>query len=220
MATTEGVEPAVHDQIDASKAGFFRATVNWLLGVKDMQGTLVGEKYERLYSKENLANLNVETLKLAMNDAQRSLDGHLTVLTELSGKAVQLLQINGLVLTLLIAVAIDLDAAGEYVYWVTGVGLLCFILSFVLAFLAYLNRPAKIGISDEDLRYLLTTGEEFDDEKIYPIWRLDTLADNIEYARLSFQPRLRAVRASMALFVIGIVVLSVGVLLRYAGVLG
>ncbi len=89
-------------------------------------------------------DLNPETLKLLRDDLQRTHQESLTNVGELSTKATRIIQLNGLVLTILASVASQITLS-EYLNRGSLISVSAFVCSILLAGIAFRNKPVKTG---------------------------------------------------------------------------
>lgn len=154
--------------------------------------------------------LNAETLKLLRNDLQRTHQEALTNATELSTKATKIIQLNGLILTILVSVASQVTLS-EYLNVGTLISVVAFICSMLIAGIAFRNQSIKMGPRKpvaED-----TIENNFSEIQYLLHITYRGYADWIEDANEVIDERSKFVQWAIYSFVLGIIALLVGIVL-------
>lgn len=164
-------------------------------------GARNGERVSREQKLKRVAEQrepDPKALQRAHSDAQLVLEQTLETFSDLSDKAFRLIRLNGLVLTVLVAVSSNVQDIQLYINTPSVSSILLFISSILFAVLGYMTRTVDGGVStnafdklaeynlreDEYLNWILTLG--------YPKWidngveKSDTKEQWIEYSLIAF----------------------------------
>jgi len=121
------------------------------------------------YKPEQYEPKESSALPAAVNEAQRTLDQALQTHSEQSKKAIQMAQINGLILTLLVAIIANFDITGVSKFLVFAGGGF-FTISIVIAVLGTMGHTMTIGANPIDFDKIFR--HELNDDQ-YRLWLLD-----------------------------------------------
>ena len=155
-------------------------------------------------------DLNPETLKLLRDDLQRTHQESLTNVGELSTKATRIIQLNGLVLTILASVASQITLS-EYLNVGSLISVSAFVCSILLAGIAFRNKPVKTGPQKslaED-----TIENNFSETQYLLQVTYRGYAEWIEEADQVITERAKFIQWAIYSFILGILALLAGIVL-------
>lgn len=153
---------------------------------------------------------DIETLRRLTDDSQKVLDHQLTKFGDLSTKAIQLVQVNGLIITILVAASSQVTLT-DYLNLVSGGSVVLFGISTVFAALAYRTDAIDVGHGTMVIDTTLSRGL---DEGEYLHWLLsDLYPELIEDATDSVNRKGHWLSIAIRAFLAGLVTLPAGILL-------
>lgn len=161
---------------------------------------------------ENAGTDNADTDHLAalerlQPEAQRSLDQRIHTFTGLGDRAISLIQIDGLILTIIIAAAVEFDVAATYTNPLIFFGIFAFVVSILSAGWALFTPSGNVGIGSGRINSILEE-EQTQREYLpqitakYKSW----ISEVTRYNRQRGEHLLRSLKA----FLGGIVLIIVG----------
>jgi len=159
---------------------------------------------------------DIETLRQLHSDAQRVLDEEIQTFSDLSSKAIQLAQVNGLILTILIAVANQVSVTA-YLNILTGLGTVFLLVSTVLSVWAYSTHEIDVGIGPGVIDRTL---EKRPSEAEYRYWILSGVyKDSMADAKMRADKKGTKVRWAICSFLGGLLTIFAGIFHSLHGII-
>jgi VIT1/CCC1 family predicted Fe2+/Mn2+ transporter len=170
-----------------------------------------GNKHSQESKRENEEekSTDIEVLRHAHAGAQETLGRQIQYFPELDNKALQLVQLNGIVLSIIAGIFIIVDFQLRN-FSVIIFTVIPFVLSILLSLLSYQTTPLVIGLSESDLD--IVNDYNFS-EKEFLQWIISRgyqewiQRNQSEYRRRSFY-----IQSSLYAFVLGVLLLTVGII--------
>lgn len=161
-------------------------------------------------SESGPPELDIDTLRRLNDDLRISHQEGLRNSTELVDKGVKVIQINGLILTILASISTQVEAA-EFINFLTVISVGFFILSILLAGYSIRNRTVERGIGKESISTVI---ENQFSEKQYLLWaNTRGYIDWMETTDDLIDARGRQVQKSIFSFILGVIALIAGTVL-------
>ncbi|WP_135366571.1 hypothetical protein [Halosimplex halophilum] len=162
---------------------------------------------------------NVESLRIAREEAQRTLNSQLSTLDDIDAKALSVFRLNVAVVGVLFSVlsvagASDVTAVGSVLNPPVGAGVALFVLSAAAAGLTYATAGQRVGADPDGLSGMCDASEAAALERL-----VDSYADWIRHnQRTNFRKALLVTLAILGT-VAGTLALSVGVVAAFTDLL-
>lgn len=146
-------------------------------------------------------------LPQAIAEAQRTLDEGLNIHSEQTNKAIKMAQINGVIITALIAIISNFKF-GYLMHLVFVLSGVCFTTSTILAVLGTRGQSMTIGIGRNEFDKII----EYDlSKKHYNLWMLNhAYREWVEEGQHKVGRKRAYVRFSIAMFLCGVVIVTIG----------
>lgn len=155
---------------------------------------------------------DVATLQHAHSEAQQTLDRVLQTFPDLAGKAIQIIQLNGIVLTIIVAVSTQTAPARYSITLLTGsllvLGMGLFLISTLAALAAYWSHSVGAGYETSS-----TAIDHKLNEVEYLLWVLPKYHALINDAKTKANRKDNLIRFSIIAFSGGLILFLTGVLL-------
>lgn len=152
-------------------------------------------------------------LPAAVRESQRTLNQALQVHSEQTKKAIQMAQINGIIITALIAIISNFDFS-DLLNSLLSIGGVLFAVSTVLAVFGTRGQSMTIGIGTQDFDSLI----EYDlDNDQYNLWMLNEgYRSWIEEGRKKVARKRNYVRWSILIFLVGLLIVMTGFFISFS----
>lgn len=157
---------------------------------------------------------DLETLRTVQQDINQTLERHLQALPAISNKALQIIRLNGIILTILLAVSSQVENIEIYLNLLTGIGLVSLGLSTIVALVGYRSVEATIGLGANDIEFILRTKMK---EEEYLKRSISDTARWVEQAERKNAKMSRIVKCSLRIFVFGLLLTVIGTAGAIAG---
>lgn len=157
--------------------------------------------------------LDDETLESLLQDARFSYQQSLNNLTELRDKAIAMIQINGVVLTILASVTTQIDVP-EYTNKLTIFALLGFTISIVVAGISIRSRQVGGGIRESTVDSVIE--RLLSPTQYYLFMIKKEYAPHNRQALNEIKSRKKEIQISVVAFIIGVIFLMAGTIFSIA----
>ena len=164
-------------------------------------------------SEEQVKIPEPDAMKLAYEDANRSIETSIEIHQGHSNKAIQLMKTNGLMLTIILAATSQVDIS-QFLNLATLAAVLSFFLSSMLAGFGYFGQDVLFGIGKDGIQSIF---DKKLTKKQYLAWRLtkvypsqiDNIQDNVD-TKTTF------IKLSISSLISGLILIFVGILIPIA----
>jgi hypothetical protein len=157
---------------------------------------------------ESRDSQDMETLRVVHQDLQQALERHIQALKAISRKSLQIIRLNGIILTILLAASSQVRNLDPYTNWATNLGLGLLLLSTLIALFGYRSVDIALGTGPEDAKFTLRAKMV---EKEYLEKSIRGNIRWIEEAEEKNRKRGRIVDLSLRVFVAGLVLFIFGI---------